>query len=162
MTEAADQDGAGIWRDPGGTLALEEGSSHHELAEEHKRCIVWCRHPGRVRRTRCQSCYGRAAVRDIEGGDLDPEWNRFAWWLGSFLAGWAAAWRDSTIGMVRRPGGEKRGMADDTTRDADPVSGTAPLAGVLEMPPDGTIAAVESARQAHGKASSRAAELHQD
>jgi hypothetical protein len=108
MTEHSDRDGAGIWRDPGGTLALDghDGGSYHRLEDDHQFCVVWCRSPRmRFRRhhTRCPSCYGRTAVRDILGTDLDPEISRWAWRLGSFLAGWHNTALECTVGMVRRP-----------------------------------------------------------
>jgi hypothetical protein len=111
VTDAAERDGAGIWRDPGGTLALggQETSSYHRLEDDHQFCIVWCREPRhRFRRhsTRCPSCYGRTAVRDILGTDLDPEMSLWAWRLGSFLAGWRNTVLECTVGMARKPAPE--------------------------------------------------------
>ena len=73
-------------------------------SKDHDMCVTFCRTPGQRRRgARCPSCYGRVAIRALDGEEIEPAGTRWAWLVGSFLGGWAAAWRDATAGMARGP-----------------------------------------------------------
>ena len=87
-----------------GAVGVGPASDTVQLGREHEMCMTYCLHPGQRRRgPRCPSCYGRVAIRALDGEEIEPAGTRFAWLVGSFLGGWAAAWRDATVGMVRKP-----------------------------------------------------------
>ena len=51
----------------------------------------------------CPSCYGKVAIRALSGDEIEPAGTRLAWLAGTFLAGWAHAWYEATVGFVRKP-----------------------------------------------------------
>lgn len=94
---------------PADTIAREEERSYNRALfgqtyrernpEDHNACIVLCRSPRRYFKarsgTQCPCCYGGVAVRSIYESDIPPEPSRMWHRIGSFLAGWAAAWYDA-------------------------------------------------------------------
>lgn len=87
-----------------GALGIGEPADSVEI--EHHICVAYCTAPKRRRRgMRCPSCFERVAIRDIYANEIEPAGTRFMWLVGAFLGGWAAAWRDATVGMVRKSEG---------------------------------------------------------
>ena len=91
-----------------GAVGIGKPSDTVELDRGHDICVTYCLTPGQRRRgARCPSCYGKVAIRALSGDEIEPAGTRFAWLVGSFMGGWAAAWRDATVGMMRKPAAEE-------------------------------------------------------
>ena len=83
--------------------ALGIGPASDAVEVEHDICVVFCTDPRRKRRhLGCPSCYGKVAIRDIYANEIEPAGTRFMWLTGAFLGGWAHAWHQATVGMVRK------------------------------------------------------------
>jgi hypothetical protein len=113
---------------PADTISREEEKSYNRLLfgqtyrernpEDHNACVMLCRSPRRYFKARsgvhCPCCYGKVAIRSIYESDVPPEPSRMWHRIGSFTAGWAAAWYDA-IGHIRwrppRPADDERWFA---------------------------------------------------
>lgn len=105
-TGAAEQ----VLRYDGGLSVGSKPELYVDLTGGRDRCVTYClgqRQPVQRRRgQRCPSCYGKVGIRDMATEqDILPAGSRWSYLVAYWAGGWAAAWHDATVGMVRRPPG---------------------------------------------------------